>query len=157
MEVRKFVDQVAAEMDGDYPLAFKLLGFVVFIAEEGNDALQSGDLISPRTYSRWMSVIDRAGWGDLVADARLRKELEDYLWSRFAGLPLNVAREQTINTVRTFLADSEARSPKAFTRQVSAGVKGERSKTEGREAMPSALDAGAIGGSLDEATAPNKG
>lgn len=151
MDVRRFIEQIAAEKDGDYTLAFKLLGFVVFITEEGNDDLLSGELISTRTYARWMSAINRAGWGNLVADARLRKELRDYLWIRYAGLPLDLARDKTVETIRRFLSDSEARSLKAISRQESAGVKG---MAAGREVNPSALDDGADGGSLGKATAP---
>lgn len=154
MYPREFVYQIASEMDGDYPLAFKLLGFVVFLTEEGIDELLSGDLISPRTYERWMNVIDRAGWGDLLADARLRKELQDYLWKRYAGLPITRTRKETLSNVRNFLDEVKALPLQAQSRQASEAVKGERSETEGREAQTSALDGGADGGSLSGEGAP---
>jgi len=102
LNVVKFVQDVGAGEKGDYPLAFKLLGFAVFLAEEGCDPFLSGELVSPRTYHRWLQLVDQAGWGDLVADARLRKELQDYIWKRFAGLPISHARQEIIQTVRSW-------------------------------------------------------
>jgi len=154
LEVKQFLHQVADQTQGDYPIAFKLLGFVVYFAQEGSDTFLSGEMISPRTYHRWMRLVDQAGWGDLVADARLRKELQDYMWKRFAGLPVSQARQEIINTVRSLVTDEKAQSLQATSRQVSETVNGERSESVGREAQPNALDGRTAGGSLSEATAP---
>ena len=154
-EVKEFLDQVVEEAQGDYPSAFKLLGFVVYIAQEGSESLLSGKMISRRTYYRWLELVQRAGWGDLLADARLRQVLQEYLWKRFAGLPIDQARERVLRVVGDFIADTEAPSLRAKYRQESAAVKGEQSETEGRESKTSVLDGGATGGSLGKAMAPN--
>jgi len=140
---------------GKYSFSFKLLGFMVYVAQEGNERLLSGSLISQKTYYRWMDLISQAGWGELVADARLRNTIQDYLWSRFAGLPIARARRQVIKAVDLIISESEAPSLQAIGRQESGAVKGERSETEGREAKPSALDGDATGGRLEKAMAPN--
>ena len=155
MDLREFLEQVASEVNNDFTFAFKLLGFFVFISQEGSEALLTGDMISQRTYYRWMEIVRRAGWGDLLADARLRQVLQDYIWKRFAGLPIDQARERVLRVVEDFIADTEAPSLRAKYRQESAAVKGEQSETEGRESKTSVLDGGATGGSLGKAMAPN--
>ena len=97
----------------------------------------------------------RAGWGERLAGARLRQVLQEYLWKRFAGLPIDQARERVLRVVGDFIADTEAPSLRAKYRQESAAVKGERRETEGRESQTSVLDGGATGGSLRKAMAPN--
>jgi len=155
LNCRAFVDEVGEIADGNYAMGFKLLGFIVFMTQEGADPLLSGKLISQRTYHRWMDLINRAGWGDLLADARLRQVLQEYIWKRFAGLPIDQARERVLRVVGDFIADTEAPSLRAKYRQESAAVKGEQSETEGRESKTSVLDGGATGGSLGKAMAPN--
>jgi len=149
LNCRAFVDEVGEIADGNYAMGFKLLGFIVFMTQEGADPLLSGKLISQRTYHRWMDLINRAGWGDLLADARLRQVLQEYIWKRFAGLPIDQARERVLRVVGDFIADTEAPSLRAKYR------KGEQSETEGRESKTSVLDGGATGGSLGKAMAPN--
>ena len=78
-DVKQFVTDVGEAQKGDYSIAFKLLGLIVFITEEGSDPILSGRFISARTYHRWMDLINSVGWGNLVADARLRKELQEYM------------------------------------------------------------------------------
>ena len=107
-EVKEFLDQVVEEAQGDYPSAFKLLGFVVYVAQEGSESLLTEKMISQRTYYRWLGLVQRAGWGDLLADARLRQVLQEYLWKRFAGLPIDQARERVLRVVGDFIADTEA-------------------------------------------------
>jgi hypothetical protein len=131
-----------------------MLGFVVYIAQEGSDSLLSGTMISQRTYYRWLNLVQRAGWGDLLADARLRQVLQEYLWKRFAGLPIDQARERVLRVVENLIAETEVPSLQVNRRQESAAVQGERSETEGRESTTSALDGGATGGSLRKAMAP---
>ena len=155
MDVSEFITQIAEASNDDYPQAFKLLGFVVYVAQEGGESLLSGKMISQRTYYRWMEIVHRAGWGDLLADARLRQVLQEYLWKRFAGLPIDQARERVLRVVGDFIADTEAPSLRGKCCQASAAVKGERSETEGRESKTSALDGGATGGNLRKARAPN--
>jgi hypothetical protein len=84
----------------------------------------------------------------------MRQLVSEYIQSRFAGLPIPLAREKVLETVGSMVGDLKARSPQAISRQASAAVKG---LADGREAMPSALDSCAHGGSLDEATAPMMG
>jgi len=153
-EAKEFIHQIAEEAKGDYPIAFKILGLVVYVAQEGSESLLTGKMISQRTYYRWMEIVQRAGWGDLLADARLRQVLKEYLWKRFAGLPIDQARERVLRVVGDFIADTEAPSLRAKYRQGSAAVKGEQSETEGRESKTSVLDGGATGGSLEKAMAP---
>ena len=153
-EVKEFIDQIVEEAQGDYPSAFKLLGFVVYIAQEGSESLLSGKMISQRTYYRWMEMVQRAGWGDLLADARLRQVLQEYLWKRFAGLPIDQARERVLRVVGNLISETEAPSLQGKCRQASAAVKGERSETKGRESKTSVLDGGATGGNLGKAMAP---
>lgn len=155
MNVSEFITQIAETSNDDYPHAFKLLGFVVYVAQEGSESLLSGKMISQRTYYRWLELVQRAGWGDLLADARLRQVLQEYLWKRFAGLPIDQARERVLRVVGDFIADTEAPSLRAKYRHESAAVKGEQSETEGRESKTSVLDGGATGGSLGKAMAPN--
>ena len=73
MEIRQFVDCVALETEGDYSQAFKLLGFVPFLTEEGPDIFLSGEILSPRTYHRWVEKLRKAGLGGFALDARMRK------------------------------------------------------------------------------------
>jgi hypothetical protein len=157
MDLREFLEQVASEVNNDFTFAFKLLGFFVFISQEGSEALLTGDMISQRTYYRWMEIVQRAGWGDLLADARLRQVIQEYLWKRFAGLPIDQARERVLRVVEDFIADTETPSLQGNCCQASAAVKGERSETKGRESKTSVLDGGATGSNLGEAMAPNVG
>jgi len=154
-EVKEFLHQVAEEAKGDYPTAFKLLGLVVYVAQEGSESLLTGKMISQRTYYRWMEIVQRAGGGDLLADARLRQVLQEYLWKRFAGLPIDQARERVLRVVGDFIADTEASSLQGKYCQASAAVKGERSETGGRESKTSVLDGGATGSNLGKAMTPN--
>lgn len=154
MNAREIVNSIVETGDAEYSQAFKLLGFTVFLAEEGPDAFLAGNLLSPRTYFRWIEILRAAGLEGLALDARLRQLLAECLRSRFGGLPIDRAREGLLDAVGSMLTYSEVRSLQAMSRQASAGVKGERSEVTDREAKPSALDAGADGGSLRQATAP---
>jgi len=79
MESRKFLDDVAHAVDGDYATGFKMLGFVVFVSEHGAEDLLSGSMVSPRTYYRWIETVKAAGWQDLLADVRLTQALREYI------------------------------------------------------------------------------
>jgi len=79
---QKFLDDVAAVADGDYSASFKMLGFVLYVSEFGAEKLLSGALVSPRTYYRWVDVVNSAGWGDLLADIRLEQALLECVTSR---------------------------------------------------------------------------
>jgi len=137
-EVQDFINSTAEALNGDYPQAFKLLGFVVYVAEEGGDQLLTGDLISRQTYFRWLDAVKRAGWGDLLADARLRQVLQEYLWQRFAGLPLETARAKVLTAVQDALTQTPQpnRTPKMPINRCAASeeVKGGRSPSAGRAA-----------------------
>lgn len=147
-EIEEFLHQVAKQAQGDYSIAFKLLGLVVYVAQEGSDALLTGKMISLRTYYRWLEMVKHAGWGDLLADARLRQVIQDYIWKRFAGLPIDQARDRVLRVVTDLVSETEARSINANCCQASAAVK---DMAEGREAEPSALEVGAHACSLGEA------
>ena len=45
MDVDEFITQIAEISNDDYPQAFKLLGFVVYIAQEGTECLLTGKMI----------------------------------------------------------------------------------------------------------------
>ena len=79
---RQFLDDVAAVADGDYAASFKMLGFVLYVSEFGAEKLLSGALVSPRTYYRWVDVVNSAGWGDLLADIRFEQALLEYVSTR---------------------------------------------------------------------------
>ena len=61
MNVKRFIDELSKETGGDFPIAFKLLGFVIYVAQEGSDSLLTGEMISQRTYYRWFEMVKRAG------------------------------------------------------------------------------------------------
>ncbi|MBN2556131.1 MAG: hypothetical protein JXA97_09370 [Anaerolineales bacterium] len=136
MDVNQFIQDAAQAAKGDYAQAFKLLGFVVYVAEAGGDQLLTGDLISRQTYFRWMEIVKRAGWGDLLADARLRQALQEYLWQRFEGLPIETARAKVLTAVKDAIAQTTQpnRTPKITANRCAASeeVKGGRSPAEGR-------------------------
>ena len=138
MDVNQFIQETAEALNGDYPQAFKLLGFVVYVAEAGGDQLLTGDLISRQTYFRWMEIVKRAGWGDLLADARLRQALQEYLWQRFEGLPIETARAKVLIAVKDAIAQTTQpnRLPKIPENRCAASedVKGGRSPSAGRGA-----------------------
>lgn len=157
MDIRKFIHDVGNECGNDYTSVFKLLGFVVYVAQEGNDRLLSGELISPRTYHRWFNTISKAGWGDILADARLRQVIKEYLRQKFSGLPITHARIKVLEAVASMVGEVKAPSLQAKSRQASDAVKGERSEIEDRESKTSALDGDATGGRLEKAMAPIDG
>ena len=76
---QKLLDDVARVSDGDYATAFKMLGFVQYVSEVGADAFLSGELVSPRTYYRWVETIRAAGWGSLLSDVRFDQALQEYV------------------------------------------------------------------------------
>jgi len=81
MKAREIVDSVVASRVGDYSIAFKLLGFLVFLAEEGPDPFLAGNLLSPRpTIAGWNLCVD-AGWGGL------RWMLGSVSWSASTRIP----------------------------------------------------------------------
>ncbi len=86
----------------------------------------------------------------------MRQLVQEYIRGRFDGLPISVAREKVMEAAGSMVGEGEARSLQAMSRQISTGVQGERSEAEGREAKPSALDTGATGGSLRQATATSQ-
>lgn len=150
--LRQFLSDVAVASNDDYSVAFKLLGMVIFVAEEGIEGLLAGRFVSSRTFYRWTDCLTSAGWGDLLADVRLRQAVRSYMDLRLGGLPIPLAHSKVLEAVRSMVDEAEARSPQAVGRQASGAVKG---LAEGREAEPSALDGPADGGSLRKATAPS--
>jgi hypothetical protein len=152
--LRKFLTDVSQACGDDYASAFKLLGLVVFVSEEGVESLLAGNVISARTFHRWAECLASAGWGDLLADVRLRQAVRSYVALRLNGLPIPLARSKVLEAVRSMVDEAEARSPQAEGSQARGAVKG---LAEGREAKPSALDRPSDGGSLREATAPSVG
>jgi hypothetical protein len=154
MKAKEIVDSVVESRVGDYAMAFKLLGFLSFLAEEGSGPFLAGDVLSPRTYNRWLECLRQSGLDGLALDVRLRQLVREYTHFRFGGLPINKARSKVLDAVRSIIVEEEALPLQAQSRQASEAVKGERSETEGREAQPSALDGGADGGSLSGEGAP---
>lgn len=152
--VREFVRDVSIASGDDCVAGFKLLGMVVYVAEIGTEPLLSGKLVAVSTFHRWVETLRLAGWGDLLADVRLRQALRDYVNQRMGGLPIEQARREVIEAVETMVAEAEALPPQASGRHGSNAVKG---LAVGREAEPTALDWVASGGSLQEAAAPRLG
>ena len=153
MKSREFVDKAVLVLSGDYIRAFKLLGFVLYLAEEGPEPFLSGRVMSPRTYNRWIDELRECDLDGFALDARLRQLVNGYLRKRFDGLPIPLAREKVLDAVGVMIGEKDALSLQAISRQVSVRVKGEQGEAEGRETKSSALDAGANGGSLRQATA----
>jgi len=137
MRARDIVHAIVDGGVGDHCLAFKLLGFLIYLAEEGPDAFLAGDVLSPRTYHRWMESLRRSGLDGLVLDARLRQLVREYVRCRFGGLPIDRARPKVLEAVGSMIGEGEAQPLQAI----------------GRQAEPSALDAGAAGGRLRVAAA----
>jgi hypothetical protein len=148
MRAREIISSVANSSDGDYSLAFKMLGFLLFLAEEGPESFLSGEILSPRTYHRWVEQLRRAGLEGFALDARMRQLISEYIFSRFAGIPIPQARKKVLEAVGSMVGEFEAFPLQAESRQVSEAVKGEPSETGGLEAKTRALDGGANGGSL---------
>lgn len=153
MRASEFVENVASKIGGDYSRSFKLLGFVLYLAEVGPDPFLGGRVMSQRTYHRWIDELGRCGLDGLALDARLRGLVNEYVRERFGGLPVPLAREKLMESVAEMTGENDALALRATSRQVSVGVKGERSEAGGREAKPSVFEAEAAGGSLREATA----
>lgn len=99
INIRKILQEVAIRSNGDYPFAFKLLGFLIYIAQEGNESLLSGEMISPRTYYRWVEKINQAGYGDLLADVRIRQVVSDFINQRYSDLPINEVKSKVLEAV----------------------------------------------------------
>lgn len=150
MDSRRFLSDVAVACGNDYASAFKLLGVIVFVAEGGIEPLLSGGLVAPKTFYRWAEALRHAGWGDLLADVRLRQAVRCYVTERLAGLPGDEARGSIVEAVTRIAADEAEPATQAVSRQASDAVKG---LAGGREAEPSALDGVAAGGSLQESPA----
>lgn len=109
--VRQFVRDTALASGDDYASAFKMLGLVVFVAQEGVDGLLSGRMISERTVHRWADTLNAAGWGDVLTDARLHLAVRDFVRHRLGGLPPELARERVIEAARVAVEREEALSP----------------------------------------------
>ena len=78
-EYRRFLDDVAEAIRGDYATGFKILGFLLYVAECGADDFLTGEMISPRTYYRWIDVVKKAGWESLFSDVRFSQALREYI------------------------------------------------------------------------------
>ena len=68
IDVNEITIQLATVTRDDYSQALKLLGFLVFIGNEGSELLQSGKYISNQTYCRYMALIKQAGLGGFEVD-----------------------------------------------------------------------------------------
>ena len=102
MNTKLFIEQITEQTE-DYAQAFKLLGLVVFIAQEGNEPLLSGEMISPRTYYRWIEKIKQAGYGDLLVEARLRQVISDFINQRLGTLSPGEVQAQINQVVQSSL------------------------------------------------------
>jgi hypothetical protein len=69
-EWKKFIQDVASVSEGDYSAGFEMLGFELFVSQCGPKPLLAGQMVSTRTYFRWVETIKAAGWGRLLADVR---------------------------------------------------------------------------------------
>ncbi|MCH8093414.1 MAG: hypothetical protein IH953_02360 [Chloroflexi bacterium] len=153
VKAKEFVEQAAIGLSDDYVRAFKLLGFVLYLAEEGPEPFLSGRVMSPRTYNRWIEELGICNLDGFAMDARLRQLVNEYVRKRLGGLPIPLARSKVLDAVGVMIGEKDALSLQAISRHASARVQGEETEAEGREAEPNALDAGADGGSMRQATA----
>ena len=80
-EYRRFLDDLAETVRGDYATGFKILGFLLYVAEYGVDDFLAGEMISPRTYYRWVVAVKKAGWESLLSDVRFGQALREYIAS----------------------------------------------------------------------------
>lgn len=87
------------EQTGDVSHALKLLGFLVFVANEGIEPFQTGEYISVQTYHRWVEQIRRAGLGDILLDIRLRQLLVEFFDTRFGDLEAASAKDKILEAV----------------------------------------------------------
>ena len=111
LDVRRFIRDTAVARSDDHTAAFKLLGMVVFVAEVSVEPLLSGRLVSVSTFNRWVDTLRMAGWGDLLADVRLRQALRDYVNQRLGGLPMERAREAVVAAVSEMVTEEEECTP----------------------------------------------
>ncbi len=108
MNIKQFIDDIGSLNDNDYPQAFKLLGLIVFIAQEGAEPLLSGEMISPRTFYRWVEKIKQAGYGDLLAETQLKQAVRNFINLRLGDQPVQDAKEQVLAVIEASLQESQA-------------------------------------------------
>ena len=118
IDVNEITIQLATVTRDDYSQALKLLGFLVFIGNEGSELLQSGKYISNQTYCRYMALIKQAGLGGWLLDIRLRQILVEMIEVRLGGFEVDNLHEQVIQEVSKTMEGissqpSVARSPSA--------------------------------------------
>jgi hypothetical protein len=104
----KFLEDVAQASQGDFPTGFKLLGSVLYIAGCGPESLLSGNMISPRTYYRWVETLKAAGWVSLLAKARVRQALSEYANTllEYRGAELPEVRQTLVAAIETVIASA---------------------------------------------------
>ncbi len=108
MNIGHITKDLAEYHDNDYPQAFKLLGLIVFIAQEGSEPLLSGELISTRTFYRWVEKIKQAGYGDLLAETQLKQAVRNFINLRLGDLPVQDAKEQVLAVIEASLQENQA-------------------------------------------------
>ncbi len=108
INIKEYVYKLAEQENGDFPQAFKLLGLIVFIAQEGAEPLLTGEMISPRTYYRWVEKIKQAGYGDLLAETQLKQAVRNFINLRLGDLPVQDAKEQVLAVVEASLQENQA-------------------------------------------------
>lgn len=117
--IKSITDKLATVTKDNYSQALKLLGFLIFVANEGNELLLSGDHISRQTYYRYVGKIKQAGLGGFLIDLRLQQILAEMIEMRFGGFQVDDLEEQILGEVANSLEaisshSSVARSPSAM-------------------------------------------
>jgi len=79
---QKFLKDIAMATNGDFVTGFKMLGFVLYISRFSPEQLLSGEMVSPRTYYRWVATVNKAGWGAILSDLRFEQALQEYITQR---------------------------------------------------------------------------
>ena len=102
---QQFLDDVAEVSRGDYVSAFKMLGAVLYISEQGVEPLLAGRMVSPRTVYRWLETIRAAGWGSLVSEARVMQAIREHLTS-LQSTDTKAARASIVRLLDAALAES---------------------------------------------------
>lgn len=113
VNTKRVIHDFSKACSEDYTQAFKLLGLVVFVAQEGNEPLLSGEMISPRTYYRWVEKIKQAGYGDLLAEARLRQVISDFINQRLSDLSSSEVSAQINQVVQSSLELENTPNPRS--------------------------------------------
>ena len=105
MDADNVIKSLASTNNEDFPNAFKLLGFIVYIAQEGNEDLLTGSMISQRTYYRWYEQVEKAGLKNFLLDAKLQQAIAEYVDQNLGGIPIEEQRTKVNEIISHSIAE----------------------------------------------------